>query len=142
MELERLVEVWKYAGRRLTGKGLVQHVWQTPDGEFTYWGTTLKGRVIGGNYEITVNRDSGKARVWSGTLNYVGRSDDPATSQWELADMDCENRRAALLLEKRDAKDGEFTRAIAPLLALIRPTTPYAERHAMIAAVSREVMNR
>jgi len=71
-------EVWTYAGRRLTDKGLTRYQWNTVEGNQLWYKTKLVSyAVVGQQFEFSVERDKeGKVLVWTGdTAKPVGYSE-------------------------------------------------------------------
>jgi hypothetical protein len=133
-------EVWTYVGRRQGASRDIVHAWLDPEDSTLAYGK-VKGSVIGGRYCLDVERIDSKTTVYPDTLTFTGERDpsDELRLTWEAADRTTMIAVERDRLERKQATDSEFDRAIAPLRDVYAKQTSYARRSAFVALVITEL---
>lgn len=130
-------EIWIYAGRRVS-KGKQAYAWIDANDKELWYGPGFQGKVIGGRYTVTVDRDSDKLTVY-GKPSYVDRSQDERTAEWEAKQETSNTLLAAASRERTAAKQRTLDEALVPLLDVARTLRTGSERDAFLAHIIRKV---
>lgn len=136
----RATETWVYAGRRV-GKGNKQaYAWIDPTGKELWYGQGFQGTVIGGRYDVQVDRASANTSVF-GKPSYVGRTfiEDQRLVEWQAKHEAANALLAAASRERSDAKRNALDGALAPLMDVARSLRTQSEKDAFIAHVIRKL---
>lgn len=135
MALEDAVdEVWAYAGKHMDSKQRLRDVWYDPkdDQERVY--TNLRADVIGGLYNLRVDRSNGRLTIY-GKPDWRGDRMDDHTKMTEFIVRDMSQRNAHARFRAAKNETDPFDEAIKPLLQYARSCTTSQQRAALCAAV-------
>lgn len=137
-ELPGAIERWTYLGQQVEGG----HVWRAasdPTRELVY--SKFKGAVVGGLYDVRVDRAGDRVQVFTATSTYVGVDNGDDMPDLLLRARRWERTRKRRALEKRDARTSEIDRALAPLLTLAANVHGYGNRQALVDYVTAKIFS-
>lgn len=132
-------ETWVYAGERVAKAGKRAHVWIDQDGAgVELWYANYKTIVVGGRYEIGVERTEQTIRV-HGKPRYIGlHEDNELRARLEVQHLAARNQLTDATRQRNDARQKALDDALAPLLALASKCSPF-EREALLAHIIRRI---
>lgn len=134
-------ETWAYAGVRIDSKGKRIHAWRDPaGGKLRLW-PDRGSFVIGGLYEVKIDRrDDGMYR--SGSPVYAGgRYEDTAeVTRWQVESEAAERRLRSEAAERKAKKDGgPVDEACRPLCELARGLHNFEDVDRLVNSVRRRI---
>lgn len=130
-------ESWTYLGAFRGDKTATVHGWRDRL-ERVYYFAKVKAPVVGGVYEVRVRRGSDAVSVVGTVGRFVGVADDRDVLTLEAQDRATELESDRL--QRRLARDDALEDAVAPLVALAARTKSYGARQALIAYVTRRIL--
>lgn len=138
-------EVWTSMGPRVWShsKGELVDTWLDETGrEVTY--KKFPGLVVGGLYQVHVDRTEGKTRV-SGTADYTGQRTEENADRiaiWQAETLEARSLAARRRAERSLARKTDvLDEALEPVTALVVKCRSYNEFKALQATVSLRMMD-
>lgn len=131
------LETWTYAGLRVGRNGKRLHAWAEPDGSEYLYDDKGSAWVMGGLYEVEVQRDA--EHVTRKTPKYTGNRAEAGTVQrYRVADEAARITLAELALIRSHAKHESLDQVLEPVRDLARGLRS-AEREAFAQMLMRAV---
>jgi hypothetical protein len=141
-DVERVHEMWTWAGARLDRAGKLQFCWVDPDGhELCFGKAKLAGSAIGATYRAEIVRKPDGGVSLYGAPEFVRRADyeDERRLQWTAADKIARTVQARKRAEANAAKQNALDEALAPVVAIAATLRTNADKDALAAYVLRSI---
>lgn len=133
-----VTELWIYAGKHIS-KGRLRDHWVDPEGRDLLY-PSLKANVIGGIYEVRVDRGAETLSVY-GTPSWTGErmTDHQKMTEYIVKDTSQRTQHTQLRREKNAGDDNPLDDALQPLLRYARACKTRQDKDALIATVIRRM---
>jgi hypothetical protein len=133
-------EVWIYAGRRWGRDKKIAFCWIDGDGNEYLYGK-VKGAVLGGFHNITVERDGESVRLYHGVKFTGDRADDERVAVLQAQDRDAYNQQQQAATIRRLNASGPLDKAMEDIEEVARSCKNYDEIKALVAVTQERLYN-
>ena len=140
---EPVVELWTFAGTRVSGSGKKVHAWLPPEAtnpDGLLWFPPTKGvaPAVGAIYRVRAVRSGDRVTKY-GDHSYVERNpDDGLRAALEVAHRCAQTELAAKRMEANDKRSSALDEVMAPRLDRARGVGPF-EQAAVLVMVMRRI---